>query len=76
MAKHHTENTVPSFSLEAHIQRVRTIVEDMQKGVGDFDRQIELFKEGIQLIKESNAYLNHVELEIKQWTEGELKDLK
>ena len=62
-----------TFSLDTQIQRIRAIVEEMQKGVTDFDRQVALFKEGTQLIKACNQYLQQSELDIQQLIDNELK---
>lgn len=65
-----------NFSLEANIQRIRVIVEEMQKGVSDFDRQIALFKEGMALVKSCQEYLNTSEMEIQQLLNGQLVPFK
>lgn len=61
------------FSLEEKLEALRALVEKMQKGVSDFDKQVALFKEGNGLIKECRDYLNGAELEIKQLIKGEMK---
>ena len=38
----------------------------MQRGVSDFDQQVDLFKQGNQLIKECREYLDKSELKIEQ----------
>lgn len=65
-----------NFSLEANIQRIRVIVEEMQKGVSDFDKQVELFKEGTALVKACQDYLNTSEMEIQQLLNGQLIPFK
>lgn len=65
-----------TFSLDTQIQRIRAIVEEMQKGVTDFDRQVALFKEGTQLIKACNQYLQQSELDIQQLIDNELKEFE
>lgn len=64
------------FSLEDSLQHIREILDKMQRGVSDFDKQMALFKEGNQLIKDSRTYLDGAEMTIKQLVDGELKDLK
>ena len=54
-----------SFSLDTKITRIRTIVEEMQRGVTDFDRQVSLFKEASELIQSCKKYLENAELEVK-----------
>lgn len=62
-------------SLDNDIIRIRAIVEEMQKGISDFDKQVELFKEASALIKACQNYLNQSEIEIKQLIGEEEKDL-
>lgn len=62
-------------SLDSDIIRIRAIVEEMQKGISDFDKQVELFKEASALIKACQNYLNQSEIEIKQLIGEEEKDL-
>jgi len=62
------------FSLENSLAEIRSIVEQMQSGVSDFDKQIELFKKGNKLIKACQNYLNEAELEVKQLIGNELQD--
>ena len=61
------------FSLEEKLEELRILVEKMQKGISDFDKQVALFKQGSLLIKECREYLNGAELEIQQLINGELK---
>lgn len=62
-------------SLDTDIIRIRAIVEEMQKGISDFDKQVELFKEASALIKACQNYLNESEIEIKQLIGDEEKAL-
>ena len=62
-----------SFSLDQKLARIREIVGEMQKGITDFDKQVQLFKEGTALIRECQQYLNDSEIEIKQLIDGEEK---
>lgn len=57
--------------LESHLKRLKEISEKMQAGQISFDENVELFKEGMTLIKESRSYLDSSELLIKQLIEGE-----
>ena len=54
------------FSLEKKLEEIRQLVEKMQRGVSDFDQQVDLFKQGNQLIKECREYLDKSELKIEQ----------
>lgn len=66
---------IKKVSLDTDIMRIRTIVEEMQKGISDFDKQVALFKEASELIKACQTYLNQSEIEIKQLIGEEEKDL-
>ncbi len=67
-------NMNESFSLDTKITRIRTIVEEMQKGVTDFDRQVSLFKEASELIKSCKEYLKNAETEVQVLINGEWQD--
>ncbi len=62
------------FSLEDKLEAIRAILDQMQRGVSDFDKQTALFKTGKQLIRECRAYLDVSELEIKKLVDGRLED--
>lgn len=59
------------FSLEKQLTRLRSLLDQMQKGVGDFDRQMALFKEGQTIVQSARRYLDEAELQVKQLVEGE-----
>jgi exodeoxyribonuclease VII small subunit len=63
-----------TFSLEATLTEIRKIVEQMQRGVEDFDTQVTLFKTGRQLIQDCQQYLDKSEMEIKKLVDGNLED--
>jgi len=63
-----------NFSLEETLTELRKLVDDMQKGVGDFDQQIALFQKGQTLIKTSRDYLDKSELQVQKLINGELTD--
>lgn len=65
----------PRFSLEDKLNEIRAIIEKMQKGVSDFDRQIELFEQGAQAIQACRAYLDGAEMQVQQLIEGKLRPL-
>jgi len=64
------------FSLEDSLGEIRDILDKMQKGVSDFDKQMELFKRGNALVEACRSYLDGAEMSIKQWVEGELEDFE
>ncbi len=64
------------FSLEDSLGEIRDILDKMQKGVSDFDRQMELFKRGNALVEACRNYLDGAEMSIKQLVEGELEDFE
>ncbi len=59
------------FSLEKNLTRLRALIEQMQKGVGDFDRQMTLFQEGQEIVEASRRYLDAAELKVQQLIDGE-----
>ncbi len=64
------------FSLENKLAEIRGIVDQMQKGVSDFDQQVALFEKGSRYTKDCQEYLDKAELKIKQLIDGKLKDVK
>ena len=69
-------NNDSDFSLEKKLEELRALVEKMQKGVADFDKQVSLFKDGTQIIRECRAYLDQSELQVQQLISGELKNFE
>lgn len=63
------------FSLEATLTEIKGIVDQMQRGVEDFDKQVDLFKEGRGLIQQCRQYLDESELEIKKLVDGKAEDM-
>ncbi|MEM6766548.1 MAG: exodeoxyribonuclease VII small subunit [Bacteroidota bacterium] len=62
-----------SGKLEAHLSRIKQILQLMQQAEQGFDQQMELFQEGIKLIHQSQDILEQSELHVKQLLEGEMK---
>jgi exodeoxyribonuclease VII small subunit len=62
------------FSLEKTLVELRQLVEQMQKGVNDFDQQVKLFEQGQTLIKDCRTYLDEAELQVEQLIEGNYQD--
>ncbi|MDP5171222.1 MAG: exodeoxyribonuclease VII small subunit [Bacteroidia bacterium] len=60
------QNIPETFSLEEKLENLRKILEQMQKGMSDFDRQMALFKQGQLLISECRQYLDKAELQVDQ----------
>lgn len=58
------------MKLEEKLSDLRALVEQMQKGSADFDKQVELFKRGRALIAECSEYLDTAELEVKILMQG------
>ncbi|MFK7923454.1 MAG: exodeoxyribonuclease VII small subunit [Bacteroidia bacterium] len=63
------------FSLEDRLTEVRKIIDQMQKGVSDFDQQVALFQAGSSMIKECREYLDASELQIKQLIDGKEENI-
>ncbi|MCI4666608.1 MAG: exodeoxyribonuclease VII small subunit [Bacteroidia bacterium] len=63
------------FSLEDNLQEIRDILEKMQRGISDFDKQMELFKRGKALVSGCRDYLDGAEMTIQQLVNGNLSPL-
>ncbi|TAE50934.1 MAG: exodeoxyribonuclease VII small subunit [Bacteroidetes bacterium] len=61
------------FSLEEKLTQIRSIVDKMQKGMSDYDKQVELFENGARLIQECRQYLDQAEMQVQQLVEGKLR---
>ncbi|GAB4409575.1 MAG: hypothetical protein OHK0039_13370 [Bacteroidia bacterium] len=68
------EDMEENFSLETNIEELRRLVEQMQKGVSDFDKQVALFRRGMALIQQCRTYLDASELQVKQLIDGSMED--
>lgn len=67
-------NEEKDFSLEDSLQEIREILEKMQRGISDFDKQMALFKDGNTLIGACRKYLDGAEMTIQQLVDGEIQD--
>ncbi len=67
------ETSNDEYSLEEQLSRLRHLLEQMQKGVGDFDEQLTLFKEGQEIVKAARTYLDKAELQVQQLIEDEIR---
>ena len=63
-----------SGKLEEQLTRIKEILRLMQEGEKGFDEQMELFQEGVSLVKNSQEILTQSELQVKQLLEGELQN--
>lgn len=63
------------FSLEDKLTEIRKMVDQMQKGVSDFDQQVALYQAGAAMIKECREYLDSSELQIKQLIDGKEENI-
>ncbi|MEM6629221.1 MAG: exodeoxyribonuclease VII small subunit [Bacteroidota bacterium] len=59
-----------SFSFEKNLEKIRSLVEILQKGSGTFDEQLDVMQEGLERIKQSHAYLDEAEMKIEQLIKG------
>ena len=64
------------FSLEKSLETLQSIIGQMQQGVGNFDEQMELFKQGMKLIEDSRAYLKEADMQITQLIDGVPQPMK
>ena len=62
------------FSLENALDRLREIVGEMQDSEVNFDTNINLFREGSELIKNSREYLDNAELLIQKLIEKDSEE--
>ena len=62
------------FSLEQQLVELRELVENMQKGLANFDEQVALFQTGTQMIKDCRAHLDKTEIQVQQLIDGTLQD--
>lgn len=55
-----------AFSLEKKLKELKALVDKMQTGSQGFDDNVEMFREGTQLIKECRQHLDESELLIRK----------
>jgi exodeoxyribonuclease VII small subunit len=75
MAKKEKEEE--KFSLEKKLKELRALVDKMQGGSQGFDENVEMFRNGTQLIRDCRAFLDESELLIRKLVEeaeGEEED--
>ncbi len=54
------------FSLEEKLEELRILLDQMQKGMTDFDQQMALFRHGQSLIAACRKHLDATELLVEQ----------
>lgn len=74
MAK--SKETTSSFNLEEKLTEIRAILDQMQQGTTDFDKQMGLFQRGQALIGACRTYLGEAELKIQQLIDGAYEDFE
>ncbi len=60
------------FSLEKNLARLRQVVELMQKGMGNLDEHMALYREGQELVVKCRKYLEQADLQVAQLLDGEV----
>jgi exodeoxyribonuclease VII small subunit len=63
--------------LEASMQKLESIVADLEKGESSLEEALDKFEEGLRLGKKSKELLDRAELRVKKLvedTDGELKE--
>jgi exodeoxyribonuclease VII small subunit len=62
------------MKLEESLAELKSVVEQMQRGSGDFDKQVALYKQGKSLVQSCLAFLDQAEMEVNLLTaDGELE---
>lgn len=65
----------PEFSLEDQLAALRKLIEQMQRGVSDFDEQVRLFQQGQAMIQQCRAYLDEADLQVQQLIDGQYQEM-
>ena len=63
------------IKFEKAIQRLETIVDDLEKGELDIDKSLEIFEEGIKMSRLCSKKLNEAEAKIEKLSKGKKGDL-
>jgi exodeoxyribonuclease VII small subunit len=61
-------NLPEDFSYEQSIQKVQTILAQLEQGNLSFEQSLALYKEGSQLVQACESFLQNAELTIEQIT--------
>ncbi|NLW25170.1 MAG: exodeoxyribonuclease VII small subunit [Clostridia bacterium] len=64
------------LTYEEAVAKLEQIVEQLEQGEISLEKSVELFTEGMNLIKTCNLYLNEAESKIKVLVNGEYQDLQ
>ena len=63
------------IKFEKAIQRLETIVDDLEKGELDIDKSLEIFEEGITMSRVCSKKLNEAEAKIEKLTRDQKGEL-
>ena len=63
------------IKFEKAIQRLETIVDDLEKGELDIDKSLEIFEEGIKMSRVCSKKLNEAEAKIEKLTRDKKGEL-
>ena len=63
------------IKFEQAIQRLETIVDDLEKGELDIDKSLEIFEEGIKMSRVCSKKLNEAEAKIEKLTRDQKGEL-
>jgi exodeoxyribonuclease VII small subunit len=63
------------IKFEKAIQRLETIVDDLEKGELDIDKSLEIFEEGIKMSRVCSKKLNEAEAKIEKLTRNQKGEL-
>ena len=63
------------IKFEKAIQRLETIVDDLEKGELDIDKSLEIFEEGIKMSRVCSKKLNEAEAKIEKLTRDQKGEL-
>ena len=75
MAKKTETKEKKEMTFETAMKRLETIVASLEDGTSPLDLSLELFTEGISLIKSCNEMLDSAEQKVRLLTEGKDGDL-
>lgn len=56
---------------EAHMERLNTIVQKMESGMGDLDEMLSLYEEGVKISKICNKMLDDAQQKVTVLSKGE-----
>ncbi|MBN1684905.1 MAG: exodeoxyribonuclease VII small subunit [Gammaproteobacteria bacterium] len=62
-------NEIQTIDIEKNLERLETIIKDMESKQLKLEKSLALFEEGLNLIKLCQQSLTHAELKVKELTE-------